>query len=273
MALAGDTLVIGARSADLPGETNAGAVYVYQRASGGSDWALQTRLAAADAAARDYFGQDLALFENKLLVGAPGRDNRSAGQNSGAVYVFEQSGAAWRSQGMLKVPDLAANAQFGYALSLNPNTGTLAVFSQITRPNPELSEEMDPFMPKENYSGTVYVFEPRGASWLYQAHLVPGYSPNGIIFFPPTGRVVAGGGGASAETIGLSLGWLGAFFFQRQGDEWVERSPQEMSMPSGETTGAFQGMPHFLDADEQVLAIQELNLSDFGSTILLLDIP
>ncbi len=273
LALQGDTLVVGARSADLPGETNAGAVYVYQRASSGSDWALQDRLGAENGAARDYFGQEVALYGDMLLVGAPGRDERSAGQNTGAVYVFERRGETWFSQGTLKVPGLAANAQLGYALAVNPGTGTLAVFAQISRPNPGLSEEMDPFMPAENYSGTVYIFEPRDANWLYQAHLVPDYSPNGIIFFPPTGRVVAGGGDSTVETIGLSLGWQGAFFFQNQGDRWVERSPQEMSLPSGETNGVFQGMPNFLDADEQVLAIQELELTDFGSDILLLEIP
>lgn len=272
IALEGDTLVVGARSADLPGVVNAGAVYVFQRESGGSDWALQARLEAEGGAVRDYFGQEVVLYEDRLLVAAPGQDDRSAGQNSGAVYIFERRGEAWRAQGTLNVPDLVPNAQFGYALSLNPVTGTLAVYAQISQPNPEFNEEMGLYMAEENYPGTVYVFEDRSGSWRYQAHLVPRYRTQGVFFFPPSGRVVVGGR-VPEETLGLSLGWHGAFFFQRQGEEWVERSPEEMSLPGSETTGVFHGMPYLLDANEQVLALQELDLTEFGSTILLLDIP
>ena len=267
LALQGDTLVVGARSADLPGETNAGAVYVYPARQ------RRVRLGAASPAGCCRMGRRAIISarkwpctEDKLLVGAPGRDDRSAGQNAGAVYVFERRGETWRSQGTLKVPGLAANAQFGYALSLNPVTGTMAVFAQISRPNPELSEEMARLCPLENYSGTVYVFEPRERELALPGSSGSRLQPERNHLFP-TDRAGSGRWQGLRPRKPSVSPWDGRvrFFFQRQGDGWVERSPQEMSLPSGETTGVFQGMPHFLDADEQVLAIQELNLTDFGS--------
>jgi hypothetical protein len=86
LALRGDTLAVGARSADSPSGRNAGAVYVYQRQGG--DWSLQARLAAEDAAGGDFFGHDLVLMEDALLVGAPGHDERASDDNFGAVYLF-----------------------------------------------------------------------------------------------------------------------------------------------------------------------------------------
>ncbi|MEJ2267233.1 MAG: FG-GAP repeat protein, partial [Anaerolineales bacterium] len=114
LALRGDTLAVGARSADSRSGRNAGAVYVYQRQGG--DWSLQATLAAEDAAGSDFFGHDLVLMEEALLVGAPGHDERASDDNFGAVYLFRRRGDAWNQAAKLSAPDLAANAQFGAAL-------------------------------------------------------------------------------------------------------------------------------------------------------------
>lgn len=65
-----------------------------------------------------------------LLVGAPGRDERTSGDNFGAVYLFRRHGDTWRQAARLDPPDLVPNAQFGYALSQNEGSGTLVVYAQ-----------------------------------------------------------------------------------------------------------------------------------------------
>src|SRR5262249_50223153 len=59
VALDGDTAVIGARLADIGGNADAGAVYVFTRTEG--IWSQQQKLVASDGAASDNFGGAVAL--------------------------------------------------------------------------------------------------------------------------------------------------------------------------------------------------------------------
>jgi hypothetical protein len=266
LALQGDTLAVGARSADLPGKRNAGAAYVYQHR--GADWALQVKLVARDAGELDYFSQDLALFQDELLVGAPGHDGRSSRDNFGAVYRFQRRGAAWRQVAGLSASDLAPNAQFGYALSLDEHSGMLVVYAQQSRPNPNPEQGMENFVYRENYLGTAYIFERSGGDWRYQARLTPSQRPDVGFYFLPTGRVAAGGNDLSGETIVLSMGFFGSYIFQRQGDQWNQLPPPEITFQAM----GMHTMSYILTENQDLLIFGSIGLSDADAGVLLIDL-
>ncbi len=130
----------------------AGAVYIYQRGSGGQ-WSLEAYVKAPRADDGDRFGSALALSADgdTLAVGArheagnfPGIFSRIfvstegvytvvLGNNNalsaGAVYVYQRTSAAeWSSPTFIKAPNAGTNDRFaGVTLALSANGGTLAV--------------------------------------------------------------------------------------------------------------------------------------------------
>lgn len=78
------------------------------------------KLTASDSLAGDRFGAALALFNDLLVVGAPGVDG--AGQAVGSVYVYLRNvGGAelWAEQAELIVSELSAGDSFGTAVVLH----------------------------------------------------------------------------------------------------------------------------------------------------------
>ena len=96
-----DTIAVGAYKKDESGDTNAGAAYVYKRATSSPyDWNQDRKLTALDADVNDYFGYSVAVWDpdadpdevNELVVvGAPCYDGAAA-SDIGAVYSFALSG-------------------------------------------------------------------------------------------------------------------------------------------------------------------------------------
>jgi uncharacterized repeat protein (TIGR01451 family) len=113
VAVADDTLVVGAAFGDATGVTDAGSAYVFARS--GASWSEQQKLEAADAAAGDVFGGAVALSSNRIVIGAPVK-NTVFGDDAGVAYLFGRSGPLWTEQERLLPPGGNDNAQFGYAV-------------------------------------------------------------------------------------------------------------------------------------------------------------
>jgi hypothetical protein len=141
VALAGDTLVVGAAGEDssvtgIDGNQaddradSAGAAYVFHRT--GTAWAQQTYVKASNTGANDGFGISVALSGDILAVGAFREDSSATGANgdqandsasySGAVYVFQRNGPAWAQQSYIKASNTGAGDQFGGAVALSGDT-------------------------------------------------------------------------------------------------------------------------------------------------------
>jgi hypothetical protein len=111
VAVRGDIAVVGA-----PREAGAaGVVYVYRKQAGG--WVLQVRMLAPDAAPHAEFGAALALGEQRLVVGAPADDQ--AGQDCGAVYVFELGPQGWQPGQKLLGAGVLPGERMGASLALD----------------------------------------------------------------------------------------------------------------------------------------------------------
>ncbi|WP_210448057.1 FG-GAP repeat protein, partial [Vibrio crassostreae] len=147
LSLSGDGKVL-AVGANAEGDSGSryGAAYVYSESS--SDWSLNQRLEAEAVNLENYayFGQSVSLTEDGkwLAVGAYKEDN--AATNSGAAYVFSESGGVWtRSQHLSPSEPWGAN-YFGSSVSFSGDGSTLAVGAY--------GETVD----SKSQAGAVYVF-------------------------------------------------------------------------------------------------------------------
>ena len=88
VAVAGDTVVVGAWQETTEG-LEAGAAYMFKRDEGGAgNWGEVEKVTASDAESRDRFGTSVAVSDGTSIVGAYRED--AAGSNAGAAYVFQE---------------------------------------------------------------------------------------------------------------------------------------------------------------------------------------
>lgn len=122
VAISGDIVAVGSNRANIGGQVQAGAAYVFSRNWGGMEnWGQVKKLYASDYAQGNYFGSCLALDGDTLVVGAYLAD--VLGQDSaGAVYVFSHNWGGQDNWGQVKrlfAYDHAANDHFGQSVAIS----------------------------------------------------------------------------------------------------------------------------------------------------------
>lgn len=204
VALEGDWLAVGAHTAGILHLTNKeGSVYLFRRDAG--EWVEFARLTASDGGQRDYFGEDVAISGDLVVVGAPMRDSNGHlqpnGENEiGAAYVFEQGVEIAK----LEPSDGVRDNLFGVAVALDGETIVVGA---------------------ERGSGAAYIFErdPGSGEWLETQKLEIAVNPESFDGF---GNALALDGdtlvvGADARDVAGDP-WAGAvYIFERQaGGAW-----------------------------------------------------
>ncbi len=163
VAVAGDTVVVGAGLDDQPTGEDAGSAYVFVRS--GAKWNEQQKLAASDAAAIDEFGHAVAVSGDTALVGAFDADH-PGGEDAGAAYVFVRSGSRWSEQRKLVAGDAASTDRFGVSASLSGDTAVVGAFLDDQASGADAgSAYVD--------AGSAYVLWRAGSTWSEQQNLVP----------------------------------------------------------------------------------------------------
>jgi hypothetical protein len=132
----GATVMVGADGYNA----KAGAVFVFTDTGG--TWTQQATLTPADAGADDQFGWSMAVSGSTLLVSAV-----KAHDDTGAVYVFSDTGGTWAQQAELTASDGAAENYFGDKVAISG--------SRIVAGAPGHHDEQ----------GAAYVFTGSGATW------------------------------------------------------------------------------------------------------------
>ncbi len=137
---AGDRIAVGAPEDDDAG-IESGSAYVFDW--DGTGWVQTAKLTATDGAAFDEFGGSVALYGDRLAVGATFKDYLSSG---GATYVFEWDGTGWSETAKLVASDGASFDEFGFSVALSDdwivvgarnsddkgtNSGSAYVFSEL----------------------------------------------------------------------------------------------------------------------------------------------
>jgi hypothetical protein len=204
----GNTAIVGAYTADIPGRTNAGSAYVFVRS--GTNWTQQAKLNAADAAGSDLFGCSVALSAdgNTALVGAYGAPT-AAGANAGSAYVFVRGAGVWSQQAKLTCSDAVASQYLGISVSLSDEGDTALVGAH------------------GGGAGSAYVFARSGGSWSQQWKMIAADGATMDRF----GAAVSLSGDGSAAIVGApnddtSAGADAgsAYVFVRSGATWSQQA-------------------------------------------------
>jgi hypothetical protein len=163
----------------------AGAVYVFVR---GASWTQQAYVKATDTHLGDQFGFRVGLSADgsTLAVGA------NLASPGGAAYIYTRSGTTWAPQARLVASNADANDEFGIALALSGDGGTLAVAA-----NAEASAAtgIDGNQADNSASsaGAVYLFQRAGTAWTQQ-HYIKASNTDAGDFFGDNVALSADGG-------------------------------------------------------------------------------
>lgn len=207
VAIAGDTIVVGASNADGVQDAT-GAAYVYTRS--GTTWTQTAKFSASDGEGFSDFGMAVALSGDTIAVGAP--STFIGGENvQGAVYVFIRSGATWTQQAKLVASDGAAFHNLGSAVSIDGNT--LVAGAHQAEAN------------GTTFAGAAYVFVRSGSAWSEQAKLVAddaGFSDEfGISVALDGDRALVG---SRSANVGAASDEGAAYAFVRSGSAWTQEA-------------------------------------------------
>ena len=146
LALDGTTLIVGAH-----GNGDAvGAAYLYERTSSG--WGPEYKLIASDGTRNDWFGFDVDVSGDHVIVGAPVRDpdDRALSNNNyGGAYFFLRGGTTWSEHGFVQASDRELNREFGRAVAISGDYAVVGARFVDGKPN----------------QGKAYVFQYKNGAW------------------------------------------------------------------------------------------------------------
>jgi len=150
VSISGDTIVVAAWYDNVGSNDHQGSAYVFERNKNGADlWGQVVKLTASDGAAHDWFGRDVALSCDTIVVGADG-DNIGSNSNQGSAYVFERNtnGAdQWGEVVKLTASDGGTDDYFGFAVAISGGTIVAGAYYE------------------NSAQGSVYVFAPPDKAW------------------------------------------------------------------------------------------------------------
>lgn len=209
VGIVGETIVVGAHFADLPGNSQAGSVFVYRRS--GTVWSETQKLVpvatGGNVVLGDHFGESVAV-SSMLAIGASGDDTPETA--AGAVYVYAESGGTFSQQQKLTVGSGSNGDRFGCSVAIEGNTLVGG------------AREDAPFV-GHTARGSAYVFEFNGATWLSQGQLL---ASDGASFdrfgwsVAVSDNIVAVGAREDDTAAGPDAG--SAYTFTRSGTTWTE---------------------------------------------------
>jgi hypothetical protein len=193
VAVHGDTIVVGA-----PGEASnargidgdqmdnssrkAGAAYVFQRT--GESWNQRAYLKASNTDSMDYdyaldeFGFAVDVYENTIVVGAPGEDSAATGVNgdqenesaerSGAAYVFVNYGEHWHQQAYIKASNTDSEDSFGYSVAIDADQLLVGAYFEKGGDTGVHADQSDN---SSLAAGAAYVFKRSRDTWVQENYL------------------------------------------------------------------------------------------------------
>ncbi|NOQ74252.1 MAG: T9SS type A sorting domain-containing protein [Crocinitomix sp.] len=202
VSISGQQAIVGAKLNDDDG-AESGAVYIFQLE--GDTWVEVQKLTAMDAAEYDNFGTSVAISGERAIVGANLNDDD--GSNSGAAYIFELVGDTWVEIEKLTASDAAESDEFGSSVSIS---GDRVIIGAYFNDDEGLS------------SGSAYIFEVIGDSWVETQKLTPADAEENIQFGIAVSisgeRAIVGARQDSDDALYSGS----AYIFELAGDTWVE---------------------------------------------------
>lgn len=209
VAIDGGTAVVAAETKDFMPLLDLGAAYVFYN-SGGKNWKVQAKLLPPDPYLGDYFGSSVAIYGNRIAVGAI--QVPPIGESGpGKAYIFRRSGGTWTPEAKLKAKGGESGDGFGSAIALYGSTVVVgAPFA-----DPDLG------FGRVASAGAAYVFDRSGSTWKENTALT---ASDGMVFnhFGNSlgiynDLIVVGADGATQAG---NSGSGAAYIFQKKKNEW-----------------------------------------------------
>jgi len=217
IAIFGHYIVAGADQADIGGNDNQGAAYVYERNGTWPPTETQ-KLTANDGEDGDCFGESVAVYEETIVCGAPDADN-AQDVSTGAAYVFERQNGVWVQTAKLTADDGADGDNFGESVAVYDHTIVCGANLDDVGGN--------------NNQGSAYVFEKQNGNWVQVQ------------------KLTASDGGAEDEfhEVEISYDWIivgadfadvgnnddqgAAYVYQKVGGNWPATETQKLTADDG----------------------------------------
>ena len=122
IGISGDTIVAGAAGADVGGNADQGAAYIFERNQGApGNWGEVKKLTASDGATNDQLGRSVSISGDTIAVGAS-RDDIGANVDQGSAYIFDRSQGGAGNWGLTKKvldPQGESGERFAFAVALS----------------------------------------------------------------------------------------------------------------------------------------------------------
>ena len=173
VAVSGTTIAVGAPGADVNGNIDQGAVYVFTRAGG--TWHQAAKLTATDGATGDDLGLSVAISGATIAAGALFA-TVNGNIDQGAVYVFTRAGHTWHQAAKLTASSGAAGDGLGFSVAISATTIAAGADDATGYGNPG--------------PGAVYVFTKPASGWADETQAAK----------------LTAAGGADGDELGWSVG-------------------------------------------------------------------
>lgn len=226
----GTVAVIGS-NADVMGESNAGAAYVFR--FNGSVWTEEAILVSTDPDPFDDFGFGIALSAdgNTVVIGSQNDD--TVAPSAGAAHVFRFNGATWDHEAKLLSPTPQFGQSFGNGTTISGD-GNLAVVSSTNE--------------------AAHVFRFDGATWNLEATLAVEDSSGEAVSVSADGSLLVVGAVQNGPGV--------AFVFRFDGTQWFQ---EVKFVPLDADLNVFFGLGVALAADGETALIGDANESGGGA--------
>lgn len=119
VSIDGNRVLAGAKGANVNGEVDAGAAYLFEKLDGA--WVETAKFFAPDGLAESDFGESVCIEGDQILIGAP-RASNVDGVRSGAAYLFREVDGSWVFEQKID-RHLPAGSSFGMAVDLEDGAG------------------------------------------------------------------------------------------------------------------------------------------------------
>ena len=239
----GGLAVIGALG-DNGGGDNTGAAFVFELEDG--TWVEKIKLMPSDPFPSDEFGAAVAVSGNSIIVGAQGK--WGVGSYSGAAYVFKKIDGLWSETQKLTASDETIWDSFGNALDIQGDRILVAAYQNDIG---------------ASGSGSVYVFEFAGGTWVEQEILTasdPGEDDNfGSAVVLNNDRILVSARGDDNE-YGTDAGAV--YYFEGASGEFVEQ--QKIIVSDAESLTSFGAA---ISVSGNMAVIGSMGHTDYASYI------
>ncbi len=102
------------------------------------------------------YGSSSDISGDRMVIGAP--DGTSAGVNTGAVYMYRNTGSRWIQESTIFPPDSTASAQFGWSVAID---GDLLIVGSPGATGGSLGQN----------GGAAYIYRHDGTNWIFEVKL------------------------------------------------------------------------------------------------------